>query len=119
MEKTIAAIGIGVSEHAQAVFDALERTMPCEWRGRAIHVYGGEVRVAPPYGTRDAAFLEGAAGNEMMLQRVRTVLDEEFGGKGEGEGDADGEEAAAPGTPEAAAGSRHCLPFSRGPRALS
>ena len=85
MAKTIAALGVGVSAHAQAVFDALERTMPCAWHGQEIHVYGNEVCIAPPYALADAVFLDGGTRNEMMMGRVTTVLTEEFGGKGEGE----------------------------------
>ena len=66
-------IGEGVTKEAQAVFDALCKTMPCRWAGKAITVLD-EVTVAPPY-TPEATSTERPHGP--LLERVRKVLQAE------------------------------------------
>jgi protein LSM12 len=77
MERSVRAIGTDVTEEAQDIFDALAKTMPCEWRGETIEVYG-EIQVVSPYSLDDCKFIGGGNGNEMMMDRVKTVLGEEL-----------------------------------------
>lgn len=65
-------IGKGVSEEAQDLFDALNKTLPCDWNGQTIivGVVGqNEVIVTPPYTP------ESASGNDAKsLAHVRKVV---------------------------------------------
>ncbi|KAK4538172.1 hypothetical protein CDCA_CDCA16G4197 [Cyanidium caldarium] len=54
----------------QAVFDALDKTLPCTWQGVDIVVLDA-VRICEPYDEAHAASLDG---NEATLQRVVEVL---------------------------------------------
>ena len=63
--------GVGVSARAQAVFDALDRTLPCAWDGEAVVVLG-EVRVPPPYAV-DGGVTSNPADTK-TLDRVAMVL---------------------------------------------
>jgi len=60
-------IGNGVTVRAQAIFESLRKTMPCEWKEHDILVLN-EVRIPPPY-TPAACRGKGAA-----LNRVQKVL---------------------------------------------
>ncbi|OQR90231.1 hypothetical protein THRCLA_22568 [Thraustotheca clavata] len=71
-EKAIASIGKNVSPMGQALFDALSKTMPCEWRGQSIQVMN-EVVIDPPYATNTTK-----SANKQMLERVKKVLDGEL-----------------------------------------
>jgi len=66
-EEDAAFIGEGVTVRTQAIFDALRKTMPCEWKGQDILVLH-EVRIPPPYLPSDCH------GGGAALQRVRKVL---------------------------------------------
>lgn len=63
-------VGLGVTKEAQAVFDALFKTMPCSWREKSIVVLG-EITVDEPY-TPEAA--RASEGHSAMLERVKKVL---------------------------------------------
>eukprot|EP00928_Gymnodinium_smaydae_P064647 TRINITY_DN47927_c0_g1_i1.p1 TRINITY_DN47927_c0_g1~~TRINITY_DN47927_c0_g1_i1.p1 ORF type:complete len:183 (+),score=29.03 TRINITY_DN47927_c0_g1_i1:88-636(+) len=60
--------GVGVTEQAQEVFDALAKTMDAQWDGEDIKVYG--VRISKPYDP--ARSISG--GDEQAQERVRKVL---------------------------------------------
>lgn len=65
-------IGVGVTANAQAVFDALVKTLPCEWDKEDIVVLKS-VRLAPPYDVKSISG-EGEAG---VIQRVKIILEHE------------------------------------------
>mmetsp|Transcript_81762 Transcript_81762/g.226480 ORF Transcript_81762/g.226480 Transcript_81762/m.226480 type:complete len:183 (-) Transcript_81762:58-606(-) len=65
--------GVGVTEHAQEVFDALSKTMEAEWDGEDIKVLG--VRISKPYDpSRNVT-----GGDEQARERVQKVLQNELG----------------------------------------
>ncbi|CAH0476647.1 unnamed protein product [Peronospora belbahrii] len=71
-EKALASIGKGVSGEAQAIFDALNKTMPCRWEGANILVMG-EVMIKPPYEPQKCV-----SANVQVLSRVKKVLEGEM-----------------------------------------
>lgn len=71
-EAEIAAIGVGVTAEAQAVFDALYKTMECKWDGTKIVVME-EVVITEPYTVADCT-LKSENGNDNVLERVTHVL---------------------------------------------
>ena len=67
---TAANIGVGVTQEAQDIFDALARTLPCVWDGKAIQVMD-EVRISPPYDKCEPAT---EAADPRAVERVQKVL---------------------------------------------
>lgn len=66
-------IGDGVTVEAQAVFDALNKTLPCSWQqGKTIGVLGGVAIVSPPY---TVASVSGS--DNVAVDRVKKVLEGE------------------------------------------
>ncbi|KAL0056118.1 hypothetical protein WJX82_007910 [Trebouxia sp. C0006] len=66
-----AKTGVGVSNEAQQVFDALSKTMPCHWKQQNIVILN-EVELSPPYGL-DNCSTENSH-NVTTLERVKKVL---------------------------------------------
>ncbi|KAJ1994448.1 hypothetical protein GGI25_001500 [Coemansia spiralis] len=67
-------IGVGVSDKAQMIFEALSRTLPCRWNQEKIIVLD-EVSIEPPYSVEDCCNLTEAS---VSLQRVKKVLQGEL-----------------------------------------
>ncbi|KAJ1857032.1 hypothetical protein GGH12_001829 [Coemansia sp. RSA 1822] len=68
-------IGVGVSEHAQSIFEALSKTLPCRWDQSRIIVLD-EIAIDPPYTADTCRELTSAAST---LLRVKKVLQGELG----------------------------------------
>ncbi|KAJ1895969.1 hypothetical protein LPJ66_004270 [Kickxella alabastrina] len=69
-----ARIGVGVSDVAQSIFEALSRTLPCRWSQNKIVVLD-EVVIESPYGVENCREL---ASGSFSLQRVKKVLQGEL-----------------------------------------
>ncbi|KAJ2630828.1 hypothetical protein H4R22_002394 [Coemansia sp. RSA 1290] len=69
-----ARIGVGVSSHAQAVFEALSKTLPCRWDKKRIIVLD-EIVIDPPYTVDCCRELSSAS---FSLSRVKKVLQGEL-----------------------------------------
>ncbi|KAJ1663663.1 hypothetical protein IW140_004760 [Coemansia sp. RSA 1813] len=67
-------IGVGVSDKAQAIFDALSRTLPCRWSQGKIVVLD-EISIESPYNVDSCRDLTGGSSS---LQRVKKVLQGEL-----------------------------------------
>jgi hypothetical protein len=68
-QASAANIGVGVTQEAQDIFDAIARTLPCSWEGPVIKVMD-EVTIAPPY-----AVCAGVPGGDARaIERVQKVL---------------------------------------------
>lgn len=66
-----AKTGVGVSSEAQQVFDALSKTMPCQWKQQNIVILN-EVELRPPYGLDDCSTAHQS--DVITLERVKKVL---------------------------------------------
>ncbi|CAM9780966.1 unnamed protein product [Chrysoparadoxa australica] len=73
VERALAQINRNASSEGQALFDALAKTMECDWEGESIRVYD-QVRIDPPYTPADCTSLDGI---KQALQRVQKVLEGE------------------------------------------
>eukprot|EP00850_Spirogloea_muscicola_P004575 SM000019S05119 [mRNA] locus=s19:1049841:1053069:+ [translate_table: standard] len=62
-------IGVGVTQEAQDIFDALSKTLPVRW-DKTVIVVMDEVQVSIPYHATDVA-----GGSTAALERVRKVLE--------------------------------------------
>ena len=68
-QTSAANIGVGVTRTAQDIFDALAKTLPCQWQGTAINVMD-EVTIAAPY-----AVCQGMPNGDLRaVERVQKVL---------------------------------------------
>ncbi|ORX68439.1 hypothetical protein BCR32DRAFT_107834 [Anaeromyces robustus] len=67
-------IGVGVTEEAQQIFDALSKTMPCSWNNKSIVVMD-EVTISPPYSAENCKMVPGKSVQESILERVQKVLE--------------------------------------------
>jgi hypothetical protein len=68
-EKRACQLGVGVTEEAQRVFDALVKTYPCAWEGRTIVVLDS-VRVSEPYRADNCVAPADAAAALDRISRV-------------------------------------------------
>ncbi|GAA5862840.1 hypothetical protein JCM8547_006566 [Rhodosporidiobolus lusitaniae] len=69
--KARARVGQGVSGEAQALFDALSKTMPCRWVGKSIVVLD-EVMIDQPY---TSGTVKGGKGAADRVERIKRVLE--------------------------------------------
>ncbi|CAG8701803.1 7858_t:CDS:2, partial [Acaulospora morrowiae] len=68
-QSALARIGVGVTQEAQDIFDALSKTLPCRWSKDSIVVLD-EVIIGPPYDIENCKANSGASGS---LARVKKV----------------------------------------------
>ena len=69
-EREASLVGVGVTKEAQAIFDALVKTMPCMWRNRTIVVLDC-VQIEEPY-TPDSC--RSSEDQRSTRERVKMVL---------------------------------------------
>eukprot|EP00929_Paragymnodinium_shiwhaense_P068250 TRINITY_DN34300_c0_g1_i1.p1 TRINITY_DN34300_c0_g1~~TRINITY_DN34300_c0_g1_i1.p1 ORF type:complete len:182 (-),score=32.05 TRINITY_DN34300_c0_g1_i1:92-637(-) len=71
-QASVSRYGVGVTEHAQDIFDALSKTMGASWDGEDIKVFG--VRISKPYDPKTCV----SGGDDQAQERVRKVLQGEL-----------------------------------------
>jgi len=76
-KKEAAKIGSGVSTHAQTLFDALAKTLPCEWDKTSIIVMQS-IRIDSPYGVQNVTNLKPSGDNDIAVNRVKLMVEKEF-----------------------------------------
>lgn len=69
-ELDMSKFGVGVTKEAQAVFDALSKTMPCRWEDKTVVVLE-EVYIDEPYGV-DNCRADGI--HKYTLERVKKMV---------------------------------------------
>jgi len=74
-QAALARIGVGVTQEAQDIFDAMSKTLPCRWHKESIIVLD-EVIINPPYDI-DNCKTSKTVGSTELLARVRKVLEGE------------------------------------------
>lgn len=74
MQRNRMQIGVGVTREAQAIFDKLKQTMPCEWQASDILVMK-TICISKPYKPDNVAMAKGAAEEKEGIQRVKLVLE--------------------------------------------
>jgi len=71
LREEAARIGVGVSEEAQDIFNALSKTLPCKWKQDSIMVMD-EVTIVAPYRAENCS-----GENRGTVERVKKVLEGE------------------------------------------
>lgn len=66
-------IGVGVTPEGQAVFDVLAKTLPCEWEGNVIVVFG-TVRLGPPYDIKSIRYVDLRSLATSLRRKTRYLL---------------------------------------------
>ncbi|KAI8802804.1 anticodon-binding domain-containing protein, partial [Cladochytrium replicatum] len=78
-KEKLAKVGVGVTDEAQDIFDALSKTLPTSWRADKIVVLD-EVIISSPYLPENCSLIDSKKSNghhDTPLQRVRMILDGE------------------------------------------
>ncbi|SAM07068.1 hypothetical protein [Absidia glauca] len=78
VKQQVAKLGVGVTEEAQEIFDALAKTLPCRWSNDSIIVMD-EVIITPPYGVENCKANSTSAAFLARVKKVRVVLIGQWG----------------------------------------
>ncbi|RIB13474.1 anticodon-binding domain-containing protein [Gigaspora rosea] len=87
-QAALARIGVGVTQEAQDIFDAMSKTLPCRWHKESIIVLD-EVIINPPYDINNCKTSKTVSSTE-LLARVQKVLEGEKRRLANGRRDANG-----------------------------